>query len=656
MSFNFTVKEFILGNGTGTPTFTFYRRGFNLGSSGSSPEWKDIILSGNTALTLVNAKANGLNYLKLFGGTEQRNLPKGHTQLEYVYMTSGSYIKIEDLLISAGYKIEYDFQTTTLGSSLRNFLGGRANGVSAGGGVRLSKLASGGTTLNRVVFYGFESGTEYYAPEQFQPNTRYKYTYNNGVCTLESGGSVVSTQTFTVTDNTSTKWGINTYVSNNDYWQTDSADGVYVYSLKVWNPQGELVMDLVPDLTSSNVVCFYDTVTGNIREATGGTFEAGTVTVPTPDTPIDIVCNNGVLRIQGSATGTVTQDGEPTPTEPIYPVFYQKGNLVLRAVNGYADTYNATTQTITRNIGMAVLDGTKRFSELSTPNCFRFGFGDRGIAGVNPICSHYPEATITLSVANMPDKTIKSHATAMNSFYLKDSRFSTEEELQAWLASQYNAGTPVTVYYVLETPVTESFTPNAYADGTVETVEVDTTGDTATAEMLLKVGDYQDVQSVLDGEVTRKIRVLVLTGDESWTRQTPPSGVTYYTYNLSIANYSGAGDLPNVPYCTHLQRATVTGRSNIPDNGIGVSANTPYSTLWLRCDTYESTTDWTNFLKAQYNAGTPVIIVYPLAKPTTESVTHQHLGIQAGSNVVEITQASIDNLELEVSYKGKEGE
>ena len=64
-------------------------------------------------------------------------------KLEYVYMTAGSHIKVEDLPISAGYKVEYDFQTTTLGSTLRNYIGGRANGVAAGGGFRLSKLASG---------------------------------------------------------------------------------------------------------------------------------------------------------------------------------------------------------------------------------------------------------------------------------------------------------------------------------------------------------------------------------------------------------------------------------------------------------------------------------------------------------------------------------
>ena len=73
--FNFTVKEFLLGGDTGTPTLQFYKRGFELNSNGESPSWQDIILSGNGSLTLTNAKADGLNYLKLFGGTEQRNMP-----------------------------------------------------------------------------------------------------------------------------------------------------------------------------------------------------------------------------------------------------------------------------------------------------------------------------------------------------------------------------------------------------------------------------------------------------------------------------------------------------------------------------------------------------------------------------------------------------
>ena len=76
MSLNFVIPEFNIGGESSTvPTFKFYRKGFELGSGKVTPTWQDIILHGNTALTLVNAKANSLEYLKLFGGTEQSLLP-----------------------------------------------------------------------------------------------------------------------------------------------------------------------------------------------------------------------------------------------------------------------------------------------------------------------------------------------------------------------------------------------------------------------------------------------------------------------------------------------------------------------------------------------------------------------------------------------------
>jgi hypothetical protein len=63
------------------------------------------------------------------------------------------------------------------------------------------------------------------------------------------------------------------------------------------------------------------------------------------------------------------------------------------------------------------------------------------------------------------------------------------------------------------------------------------------------------------------------------------------------------------------------------------------------------TTQFKSWLADQYAAGTPVIIVYPLATPTTESVAGQTLQVTDGDNVLEITQASLDNLELEAKYQ-----
>ena len=71
-------------------------------------------------------------------------------------------------------------------------------------------------------------------------------------------------------------------------------------------------------------------------------------------------CPTGqVEQTYTSATGTVTQNGTPTPTNPIEPVFYQQGDMILRKVGDIADSYDATTGKITRRVGVKVLDGTE---------------------------------------------------------------------------------------------------------------------------------------------------------------------------------------------------------------------------------------------------------------------------------------------------------
>jgi hypothetical protein len=78
-----------------------------------------------------------------------------------------------------------------------------------------------------------------------------------------------------------------------------------------------------------------------------------------------------------------------------------------------------------------------------------------------------------------------------------------------------------------------------------------------------------------------------------------------------------------------------------PDYTIAFGATTQFSTR----------AQWKDWLADQYAAGTPVIIVYPLATPTTESVAGQTLQVQDGDNTLEITQASLTGLELEAEYE-----
>ena len=164
----------------------------------------------------------------------------------------------------------------------------------------------------------------------------------------------------------------------------------------------------------------------------------------------------------------------------------------------------------------------------------------------------------------------------------------------------------------------------------------------ATTEMLLKVGDYQDVQSIIDGVVTRNVGVLVLDGTENWT--TRSGSDTHYAY----FDYSGINaNTETELYCTHFG---VSARNISEESKMCVRLN---RNGFLFCNDLlcANNTTWTQYLADQYAAGTPVMIIYPLATPTTESVAGQTLQVQQGDNTLEITQASMTGLELEAKYE-----
>ena len=159
------------------------------------------------------------------------------------------------------------------------------------------------------------------------------------------------------------------------------------------------------------------------------------------------------------ATGTVVQDGTPTPTNPIAPKFYQQGDMILRKVGEYADSYDENTNKITRRVGVKVLDGTEDWNATSDTHTFSYE-SDVSFALPNTcVCSHYIGEGSKKTVSQMADKTIKTGSITVSKTYIKDSGISTTTQLKQFLADQYAAGTPVVVYYPLATPVEESMPP-----------------------------------------------------------------------------------------------------------------------------------------------------------------------------------------------------
>lgn len=165
----------------------------------------------------------------------------------------------------------------------------------------------------------------------------------------------------------------------------------------------------------------------------------------------------------------------------------------------------------------------------------------------------------------------------------------------------------------------------------------------ATAEMLLAISDNKDEQNVTSGDVIRNIGYVIFDGSETFTTSTAYGNACL----IRGASSSWGADRSEAVLCTHfLGMPTTTGQR---EDYTCFFNSTGHFYFRLEDNTVAT---FKQFLADQYNAGTPVIVVYPLAEPTTETVTGQHLHIQAGTNIVEITQASIDNLGLEVSYKG----
>ncbi len=224
--------------------------------------------------------------------------------------------------------------------------------------------------------------------------------------------------------------------------------------------------------TSSNKTVESISGLSNHERWTGGTLkvsnlqiEEGTTATPyQPYNPLCATCDGTIVNYT-SATGTGVQNGTPTPTNPIEPTFYKQGNMVLRKVGDVADSYDATTGKITRRVGVKVFDGTEDWRVYSA-NAY----------ATNPYFSTY---VTDLLVGGTPDTKLfcnmltsgnigsstryKVQYTGGGFFVQPSNDILTVENFKLWLAQQYAAGTPVTVWYPLETETTEDW-PASYCE------------------------------------------------------------------------------------------------------------------------------------------------------------------------------------------------
>lgn len=468
----------------------------------------------------------------------------------------------------------------------------------------------------------------------------------------------------------------------------------------------------------------------------GATEQSGT---PTPTTPMDIVCNNGVLKFgqygknlldvnsSGIVAGYLASDGSLVQSTswsisdyiPIkanttftYSTTRLSGGLGSGAYLAYYDANRAfistqnqgsnANKTFTTPDGTAYIkvsffssgnwqvelgstatpyepyhvgihtDGTQETVTVTGKNLFNKD-DDTNWGGWYPTNGVIASSTVanrTLVMRCQPNTTYYFkhcvYTGGLRAFYVEDENYADGSHYAKSVGTtQSNANTVYSIttsanakwLFVCFARLSGSVTATLeeQASDFILSTEVLTSGTpyipyynggTATAKMLLKVGTYQDVQEVLTGSVIHRCGIKVLDGTENWN-----TGSSAYSNRFTLAG--AFNDIAHISNANvgYSNCYTVTARStsiqqNLQNNQCGW--NTTY-VFCVRDDRFDTVAQFTAWLADQYNAGTPVIVVYPLATATTETVTSQTLNVQTGNNALTAT-GSISTLGLSATY------
>ena len=582
----------------------------------------DAITNGLTDLQLKGSEVKNkpetfLDSVVAKGGTEQRNLPVEYQELEYIAddINNGTKTVVIDTGIAGDNdNLEFEFESyydtyEQYGRFFGNYVSDDSNGW------RIIVHSSAGYSYFNANTHctGGDTGT-------LTPNTWHKVKFNNQKFTIDGVESNVIHTGKTKTNNENIS--LFSFLS--------MASHRYIglrYKHFIIRDNGVLVRNFIPaKRLSDNVLGMYDTVSGQFFTNAGtGTFTAGPVKTPTPDTPMDIVSNNGVLKVSPNLFNK-------NASYALFNGYINNasvgGNTTLLAYGGGDKTIIIkvvpnTTYTVTRATNLGSLYNRIRCAAFTTlPSS-----SSTGVVLYN-LSSNTQQANATFTTLS------DTQYVAIN---VRNSGAVGDDWTQFVDAFQLEKGSAATQYRPYG---------QIYTDGTVETIK-DSLNNTATAEMLLKVGTYQDKQEILSGAVTRKIGVKVLDGTEDWVK-----GQSFYCDTLT-----GVLQADHSCYCTHYQgimnNSAVVTDSNTCRVGYHIGSEVAWDRLYIYADRslYATAADFANYLAQQYAAGTPVIVIYPLATPTTESVAGQILQVQTGDNVLEITQASLTGLELEAEYQ-----
>ena len=390
---------------------------------------------------------------------------------------------------------------------------------------------------------------------------------------------------------------------------------------------------------------------------------------PTPTDPVPIKCNNGTL--------TMLDDELPTGYKRITGIkfdgdfWYDTGE----SLTGDDDVTMTLDGTVTNGQNVfgsynGTSSGTKNFSLFiygggsSSNSYLRYGeqllrprlgsgertitFGKSGTSGFAADAVATPEVFTTQAnayIGMLPNSSSPAYSGSIIGNILVSDRlkYIPCERIADGAVGYYELNSGVFLEPVgTGTPTKGSYDTSHLTVlsvvGTPEVLTVSASGvsdQTASVENLFSVGDYADEQDIISGAVKRKVKLKVFAGTESFTK----SGALY------IYNATDKMQKKEPVLCSHFSYCNGS-TSEAVDGEVVTHTNT---NIYFKYSTTQTLDAWKAFLAAEYAAGTPVIVIYPLAEETTEQVTAQHLVTKEGTNTVNVT-AEVSPIELEAEY------
>ena len=675
-----------------------------------------VTVLGVPPLVLPDAIDGDIVSLKAFGGTEQ-GLPDGYTALTYIENSATTLVPLGVSFGTSNFKME--ITAVVQNGSLNLFQSQTSGGLTRGiGGSSANTIYGKAGSINDVSITAnnYRTAGHKYA---------ISFTAESGTGTLKVDDlTAETTETVTGTYTTGVDSTEEICLFGNTQAQYVGA-GTQIFSAKLWK-DGALVLDLVPSRQGATKG-FFDLVSRTFKTASTGTLLAGadTTLVPTTENPIDIVCNNGVLKYGqygknlfnpniATASGYLDSTGahvanagwlyttdyvsvKPSTTYTFNPnstvgglpkhIYYDANKNILGNTGTGLSTFTtpATCAYMRFSYRSTSYDIQLELGSMVTPyEPYHFGLHTDGT--VETINVH-GKNLFDKNSTNIANGWWNANAQVVGSplgTVAGSSNYHTSEPIPVIPNTTYTVvgcggSDPSFLYLDKDLNFVSGFTninlssrtitvPNnpdikylrfPFTVSTVDTCQFEQgstateyqpyfDGGTATCEDLLSVGTYTDEQEVISGNVTRKVGVKVFNGTEAWAIDSSGGTTNGILFNVNI---SGAKPEPlanKVWKCSHFN-CTSAGKTSIQNGEFrGSSSNINF---FFRYGTSTTTLDeWKQWLSDQYTAGTPVIVVYPLATSTTETVTGQPMQTVAGDNIVEITQASMSGLELEVTY------